>query len=81
MLLYTGDYTFKLMSRQDKSFGTIGTMTGEHKIITSLIWLTAEILVAGTSHCQLQFVEGGDPKVNFDASTVSFIDLEKAKER
>lgn len=69
------------MSRQDKSFGTIGTMTGEHKIITSLIWLTAEILVAGTSHCQLQFVEGGDPKVNFDASTVSFIDLEKAKER
>lgn len=69
------------MSRQDKSFGTIGTMTGEHKIITSLIWLTGEILVAGTSANQLQFIEGGDPKINFEASTVSFIDLEKAKER
>lgn len=76
-----GDYTFKLMSRQDKSFGTIGTMTGEHKIITSLIWLTGEILLAGTSANQLQFIEGGDPKINFEASTVAFIDLEKAKER
>lgn len=56
-------------------------MTGEHKVITSLIWLTGEILVAGTSHNQLQIVEGGDSKVNYEASTVSFIDLEKAKER
>lgn len=76
-----GDYTFKLMSRQDKSFGTIGTMTGDHKIITSMIWLTGEILVAGTSNNQLQFVEGGDPKINYEATTVMFIDLEKARER
>lgn len=55
-------------------------MTGEHKIITSLVWLTAEILVAGTSADQLLFIEGGDPKQNFIASTVQMLDLEKAKE-
>lgn len=55
-------------------------MTGEHKIITSLVWLTAEILVAGTSADQLLFIEGGDPKQNFTASTVQMLDLEKAKE-
>lgn len=75
-----GQYTFKLMSRQDKSFGMIGTMSGEHKVITSLVWLTAEILVAGTSANQLLFIEGGDPKQNFVASTVHFIDLERAKD-
>lgn len=63
-----------------KSFGVIGTMTGEHKIITSLVWLTAEILVAGTSANQLLFIEGGDAKQNFIASTVHLLDLEKAKE-
>lgn len=68
------------MSRQDKSFGTIGTMTGEHKIVTSMIWLTAEILVAGTSANQLLFIEGGDPKYNFEANKVLSIDMEKAKE-
>lgn len=68
------------MSRQDKSFGTIGTMTGEHKIVTSLVWLTAEILVAGTSANQLLFYEGGDPKQNFLADSAQLIDLEKAKE-
>lgn len=55
-------------------------MNGEHKIITSLVWLTAEILVAGTSANQLLFIESGDPKHNFEASSVNFIDLEKAKE-
>lgn len=68
------------MSRQDKSFGVIGTMTGEHKVVTSLVWLTPEILVAGTSADQLLFIEGGDPKQNFVASTVHLLDLEKAKE-
>lgn len=58
----------------------IGSMAGEHKIITSLVWLTAEILVAGTSADQLLFVEGGDPKHNFIASTVQTLDLEKAKD-
>lgn len=75
-----GRFTFKLLSRQDKSFGTIGTLTGEQKIITSLTWLTAEILVAGTSTNQLLFIEGGDPKANYDASSVDLIDLEKGKE-
>lgn len=78
--MFAGKFTFKLMSRQDKSFGVIGTMTGEHKIITSLAWLTAEILVAGTSNDQLLFIEGGDAKQNFTASIVHLLDLEKAKE-
>lgn len=75
-----GKFTFKLLSRQDKSFGMIGTMSGEHKIVTSLVWLTAEILVAGTCANQLLFIEGGDPKQNFEANTVPIIDLEKAKD-
>lgn len=58
----------------------IGTMSGEHKIITSLVWLTAEVLVAGTSANQLLFIEGGDPKQNFEANSVHFIDLERAKD-
>lgn len=45
-----------------------------------MIWLSAEILVAGTSANQLLFVEGGDPKVNFYANQVDFIDLERTKE-
>lgn len=55
-------------------------MTGEHKIITSLVWLTAEILVAGTSADQLLLFENGDPKQFYKASEVTAIDLEKAKE-
>lgn len=78
--LLLGHYAFKLMSRQDKSFGLIGTISGENKIIKSLVWLTAEILVAGTSANQLLFIKSGDPKQYFEASSVHFIDLEKAKE-
>lgn len=69
------------MSRQDKSFGIIGTMTGEHKIVTSLVWITAEILIAGTSADQLLIIENGDPKQFYKASEVALIDLEKAKEK
>lgn len=58
----------------------IGTLTGEHKIITSLTWLTAEILVAGTAANQLLFIEGGDPKAAYLANSVDVIDLEKLKE-
>lgn len=79
-LCSVGSFTFKLMSRQDKSFGMIGTMSGEHKVITSLVWLTPEILVAGTSANQLLFIESGDPKQNFEANTVHLIDLERAKD-
>lgn len=59
----------------------IGTMTGEHKIVTSLVWLTPEIIAAGTSADQLLFIESGDPKHNFCASTVETLDLEKAKDK
>lgn len=79
-ILFLGHFTFKLLSRQDRSFGTIGTINGEHKILTSLTWLTAEVLVAGTSANQLLFVEGGDPKVTYEANKVNIIDLERAKE-
>lgn len=75
-----GNFTLKLLSRQDKSFGMLGTISGEHKIITSLVWLTAEILVAGTCANQLLFIECGNPKQNFEANTVHVIDLEKAKD-
>lgn len=75
-----GDYTFKIMSRQEKAFTIIGSITGENRVVTSLIWLTAEILVAGLASNELYFVEGGDPKLNFNAETTEIIDLSKSKE-
>lgn len=75
-----GNYTFKLMSRQDKSFGMIGTLTGEQKIVTSIIWLTAEVLLAGTTANQLLIIESGDPKFIFEANKVTEIDLERGKD-
>lgn len=74
-----GDYTFKLMSRQEKGFSLIGTTSAENRIFTSLVWLTAEILLIGTAANQLFFVEGGDPKMNVNAETTNIIDLTKVE--
>lgn len=75
-----GDFTFKFMSRQEKGFSLVGTVSGENKQVTSLAWLSPEILVAGLANGQLFFVEGGDPKANFCALTTNSIDLTKSKE-
>lgn len=75
-----GDNTFKLMSRQEKAFTLIGTTNGENRIVTSLVWLTAEILVVGLASNELFFVEGGDSKMNYHAEMIEVIDLSKSKE-
>lgn len=68
------------MSRQEKTFSCIGTMTGDKRKFTSIIWLTPDVLVAGTSDNQLVFVEGGDLKVVYPAELMETIDLGKSKE-
>lgn len=80
MVVVTGDYTFKILTRQDKGFTTIGTMTGENRKFTSVIWLTGDVLVAGTAANELVFVEGGDLKAVYPAEIMETIDLSKSKE-
>lgn len=79
MVAVCGDYTFKLMSRQEKGFSLIGTTSAENRIFTSLAWLTAEILVIGTAKNELFFLEGGDPKMTFNAERTDVIDLTKVE--
>lgn len=76
----SGNYTLKLLSRQEKGFGGIGTITGDNKIVTSLVWISADVLIAGTNDGLLHFIEGGDPKCIYDALTTDEIDLSKIKE-
>lgn len=71
----TGDYTLKLMSRQDKGFTVIGSINGEHKIVTSLAWITGDLLLVGTSVGKLLLVEGGEQKALYCAFTTDEIDL------
>lgn len=68
------------MSRQERGFTLLGTLSGKNKIIKSITWLTADVLVAGTSDNKLIFIEGGDPKCEFEADQVEIIDLSKSKE-
>lgn len=75
-----GNYTLKLMSRQEKGFSVIGTITGENKIVTSLMWLMPDILIVGTAEGHLHIIEGGDPKFIYEADTIVVIDLAKIKE-
>lgn len=73
--LYAGDYTLKLMSRQDKGFTVIGTINGENKIVTSLTWISGDLLIVGTSQAKLLLIEGGDQKAIYCAFTTDEIDL------
>lgn len=63
------------MSRQDKTFTAIGTITGEHKIVTSLAWISGDLLIVGTSVGKLLLVEGGDQKAVYCAFTTDEIDV------
>lgn len=63
------------MSRQDKSFTVIGSINGEHKIVTSLAWISGDLLIVGTSVGKLLLVEGGDQKAIYCAFTTDEIEL------
>lgn len=76
-----GDYTFKLMNKTEKGFTLIGNIKPENIIITSLVWLTPDIVVVGTSTTELFFIEGGEAKMLVRAKEVDIIDLESEPEQ
>lgn len=80
LLAVSGDYTLKILSRQENMFTPIGTMTGKEYKFTSLIWLTSEVLIAGTANSELVFIEGGDLKIIYPAELIETIDLGRTKE-
>lgn len=63
------------MARQEKGFTLIGTISSANIRVTSLTYLTAEILLIGTAVGELLFVEGSDLKANCMAETTNVIDL------
>lgn len=75
-----GEHLLKLMNKTEKGFGQIGTVKGDHIVVTSIAWLSQDILVAGTNDTEILFVEGGDPKAKYPALDTDLIDLTKIPE-
>lgn len=70
-----GDNMLKIMNKTEKGFGQLGTIKGENIVVTSLVWLSGEIIIAGSAEMELYFVEGGDLKAKFKALELNVIDL------
>lgn len=70
-----GENMLKIMNKTEKGFGQLGTIKGEHIVVTSLAWLSAEIIVAGSAEMELYFVEGGDLKAKYKALELEMFDL------
>jgi cilia- and flagella-associated protein 57 len=70
-----GENMLKLMNKTEKGFGQLGTVKGENIVVTSLTWLTAEIMIAGSSEMELYFVEGGELKAKYNTMDLDTIDL------
>ncbi|XP_059613536.1 cilia- and flagella-associated protein 57 [Phlebotomus argentipes] len=77
MVAIGGDYVFKVLNKTEKGFAPVGTIKGDGVVVTSLAWITGEILLAGTADGDLLLVENGDLKITFDATEVAFLDLTK----
>lgn len=75
-----GEYLLKLMNKTEKGFGQIGTVKGDNIVVTSIAWLSQDILVAGTNESEILFIEGGDPKAKYSAIDTDHIDLTKIPE-
>lgn len=75
MVAVGGDLTFKLLNKTEKGFAPVGSIKGDGVTITSMAWLTNDVLIAGTDETDLFIVEGGDLKLIYDARTVCTIDL------
>lgn len=75
-----GEFLLKLMNKTEKGFGQIGTVKGDNIHITSIAWLSPDILMAGTNESEILFVEGGDPKAKYSATDTNLIDLTKIPE-
>ena len=70
-----GENMLKIMNKTEKGFGQLGTIKGENIIVTSLTWLTAEIIIAGSKDMELYFVEGGELKGKYNTMDLDVIDL------
>lgn len=75
-----GENMLKIMNKTEKGFGQLGTVKGEDVVVTALTWLTAEVIVAGSSNMELYFVEGGDLKAKFSVIDLEVIELGIAAE-
>lgn len=75
MVAIGGDFTFKLLNKTEKGFAPIGSIKGDGITITSMAWLTNDVLIAGTDESDLFIVESGDLKIIYDAQLVRLIDL------
>lgn len=58
----------------------MGNVKSEDLIVTSLVWLTSDIIVAGTSDTELLFIEGGEAKATYSAKEIEIVDLAKIPE-
>lgn len=65
----------KIMNKTEKGFGQLGTTKGENIVATSLTWLTAEIIIAGSAEMELCFFEGGELKAKYNMMNHEVIDL------
>uniref|UniRef100_A0A182NUB5 WD_REPEATS_REGION domain-containing protein n=1 Tax=Anopheles dirus TaxID=7168 RepID=A0A182NUB5_9DIPT len=70
-----GYYMLKIMNRTDKGFGQIGTIKGDDLLITSMTWLSSEVLAAGTAETEIIFVESGELKIRQRADLIETVDL------
>lgn len=73
-----GENMLKIMNKTEKGFGQLGTIKGENIIVTSLTWLVAEIIIAGSAEMELYFVEGGELKAKYNTMDLEIIDLSQA---
>lgn len=71
-----GENMLKIMNKTEKGFGQLGTIKGENIIVTSLTWLSAEIIIAGSADMELYFVEGGELKAKYNTMDLEVIDLQ-----
>uniref|UniRef100_A0A6E8VUB9 Uncharacterized protein n=1 Tax=Anopheles coluzzii TaxID=1518534 RepID=A0A6E8VUB9_ANOCL len=70
-----GYYMLKIMNRTDKGFGQIGTIKGDDLLITSMTWLSSDVLAAGTAETEIIFVESGELKIRQRADLIETVDL------
>lgn len=70
-----GENMLKIMNKTEKGFGQLGTTKGENIVATSLTWLTAEIIIAGSAEMELCFFEGGELKAKYNMMNHEVIDL------
>lgn len=70
-----GENMLKIMNKTEKGFGQLGSTKGENLVVTSLTWLTAEVIIAGSAEMELCFFEGGELKAKYNMMNHEVIDL------